>query len=367
MIKGAWFILLLFLGGCGTPLQSYHASEYFVPTIHGKVDLSEEVLKELTASPPMQRLKNIRQYGACDIARPLPEGKTFTRYDHSLGVLKLVQFAKQKGASISLSQEVAALLHDCSHTAFSHSTEPFFMGGFQKGNYQDKIHGTFLKKHGLLEIAEKYGFSLEDILADHPHYTALEQPSPTLCADRLEYNLHSGYLTGLLSSRERQEILEDLHFEDHKWFFTKPEFALKLARVSLYETLHNWGSPASILAGVALSKALAILVEHKVITLEDIQYNKCDAELWEIMKASPFPQVRHYVHSLQNIEKTYKIVPRGQHTVVLKGKFSGIDPLVWVQGKMMKLTEYNPAYHKEFYTTRKHMEKGWPVQLLQPF
>jgi hypothetical protein len=339
-------------------------SPHFVGSIHGNVEIQEPILQELLASPVMQRLKHIQQYGAYSIAHPFKEGKTYTRYVHSIGVMKMVQLAKEKGADISLAQIIAALLHDCSHTAFSHATDPLFMNGFTNGNYQDKIHATFLREQGILDLINKYGLSLEDVLPDNPEYTALEQPSPTLCADRLEYNLYSGYLTGLLSAEDRQAILDDIRFENDKWFFTKPELALKLARVSLYDTLHTWGSPSSMLTSLHTSKALKILLAQKKITLEDIQYNKNDKEIWEIMVNSSDPEIKQCANNILNIDKTYRIAPLGQHDMILKGKFSGLDPWLKIDGKMIKLTEYDANYAKEFTRIKEIKKKGWPIKFI---
>lgn len=359
------FILVFLWVTCAVHAhQDWHQVPDTVDSIHGRVELQEAVIKELCASPIMQRLKNIHQYGAYNISHPLPTGKTYTRYNHSLGVMKMVQLAREKGAKITLGQIIAALLHDCSHTVFSHATDPLFMGGFRNGNYQDKIHAYFLKKHGILEIVKKYGFSLEDILPDNPQYVALEQSSPNICADRLEYNLYSGYLTGLLSDADRQAILDDLHFENNHWYFTKPELALKLARVSLYDTLYTWGSPSSLLTSLYASKALKLLVDQKVITLEDIQYNKNDSEVWQIMVNSKIPEVQKCVKSIINVDKTFKLVQEGEHDMILKGRFSGIDPFIQIKGKMVKLTEHNASYGEEFNRIKKFKERGWPIKFI---
>lgn len=331
-------------------------------SIHGPVDLQEAVIKEICASPVMQRLKNIHQYGTYNISHPLPSDKAYTRYNHSLGVMKMVQLAKAKGTKITLGEIIAALLHDCSHTVFSHATDPLFMGSYRNGNYQDKIHSSFLKKHGILDIVEKYGFSLEDILPDNPMYGALEKPSPHICADRLEYNLYSGYLSGLLTDADRQAILDDIQFENGHWYFSNPELALKLARVSLHDTLYTYGSPASLLTGLYVSKALKILVDQKVITLEDIQYNKNDDEVWQIMLNSQILEVQQAVKNILNVDKTYEIVAEGKHDMILKGRFSGLDPLILINGKLVKLTTYNSIYGAEFNRIKKLKELGWPIK-----
>jgi HD superfamily phosphohydrolase len=355
--------ILLFISSANENKAGDKVPDY-IETIHGVVDLSEPLLKELYASAVIQRLKHIHQYGTYNISHPLTGGRTYTRLGHSLGVMKIVQLAKEKGAQISLAQIIAALLHDCSHTVFSHATDPLFMKGFVNGNYHDTVHAHFLKTYGVEAILEKYGLSVEDVLPDCAEFTALEQSAPSLCADRIEYNLHSGYLTDLLTDEDRKAILDDLRFENDVWFFTNPELAQKLAKVSLNDTLNTWGSPSSLLTGIHVSKALKILMDEKAISCEDIQYNLNDDEVWEIMKKSPHPEIQKCVQTILNIDKTYKIVPEGEHDMILKGKFSCIDPLIQVDGKLIKLTDYDPAFAQEFNHIKEIKKKGWPIKFI---
>ncbi len=80
--------------------------------VYGATEITEPVLLDLMESCAMQRLKGISQHGVTALLGITP---AFTRFDHSVGVMLLV---RRLGASIE--EQVAALLHDISHTAFSH-------------------------------------------------------------------------------------------------------------------------------------------------------------------------------------------------------------------------------------------------------
>lgn len=80
--------------------------------IYGRNEITEPVLLDLMKSDAMQRLKGISQHGVTALLGITPP---FSRFDHSVGVMLLV---RRLGAS--LEEQVAALLHDVSHTAFSH-------------------------------------------------------------------------------------------------------------------------------------------------------------------------------------------------------------------------------------------------------
>src|SRR5512139_2939097 len=98
----------------------------YLDSVYGEVDLEESVLLDLMQTQAMQRLRGVLQHGITaliGITRPV------TRFDHSLGVMLLVRRlharAEQNAmpsqlARGSLEEQIAALLHDVSHTAFSH-------------------------------------------------------------------------------------------------------------------------------------------------------------------------------------------------------------------------------------------------------
>jgi uncharacterized protein len=85
----------------------------FEDPVYGKIEVNETVLLELINSKPIQRLKGVLQGGLLYKVKPW---KTMTRFDHSVGVMLLLRI---KGAS--LEEQIAGLLHDISHTAFSHA------------------------------------------------------------------------------------------------------------------------------------------------------------------------------------------------------------------------------------------------------
>lgn len=85
--------------------------------LYGEFEV-DVVLEELILSKPMQRLKGIHQAGASYL---MNEKWNVTRFDHSVGVMLLV---KKLGGSVE--EQIAGLLHDVSHTAFSHVIDYVF-------------------------------------------------------------------------------------------------------------------------------------------------------------------------------------------------------------------------------------------------
>ena len=165
--------------------------------IFGEFRIEEPVILELINSKSLQRLKGINQagylpslYGLKIKNLPFLE-KEYNRFTHSLGVyLLLLKF----GAP--LEEQVAGLIHDVSHSAFSHIIDYVLEEGSEtEHSYQDNVFVNFVRKSEIPQILEKYNLDLEYIL-DENNFPLKERELPDLCADRLEYSLRSAFLFG---------------------------------------------------------------------------------------------------------------------------------------------------------------------------
>ncbi len=110
--------------------------------------LVDEVIADLIATESVQRLARIHQAGAAFI--PFPRANS-TRLEHSLGVVKVVQVL---GGGIE--EQVASLLHDISHGAFSHVIDYLFEDESETtcGNRES------IKDCGPLGLGNRYWFGL---------------------------------------------------------------------------------------------------------------------------------------------------------------------------------------------------------------
>lgn len=152
--------------------------------IYGNFEITEPVLIELINSPALQRTKGISQFGPPAEFYHLPN---FSRYEHNIGTMLLL---KKLGAS--LEEQIAGLLHDVSHTAFSHVAD-YLWGDTSKENFQDNNHLPVLLKFSVDKILMKYNFDIYRI-ADFHNFSLLDFPAPHLCADRVDYSLREFYL-----------------------------------------------------------------------------------------------------------------------------------------------------------------------------
>lgn len=327
-------------------------------TLYGSLRIDDPLAIELINSPAMQRLKHIHQYGPNDYLEK--RKAVYTRFDHSLGVYYILC---KHGASRL--EQIAGLLHDVSHTVFSHACDPLFMGDQTKGAYQDSVHKQFLERYGIKEILAKYGISVDDVMPKNSDFRALEQELPALCADRIEYNLYAAWLDDLLSRDEVKKIEADLHFDGVNWYFNHKKWAKKFALVSLHQTIYNWGSPHTLIANDWICRALKRAIAIGLIEKEDIFYRLTDDQLWQRLIQSNDEQI---VIAMDKVSKSNQLFCwrdpyRDQIIILLKAKFRGVDPLVKHGNKLVRLSLIDQAFAAQYTAIKNRVDAGWPVVL----
>lgn len=326
--------------------------QIFIQTMHGDMVVDDPLLIELIESKAMQRLKNIRQYGLSDLNHPT--NPIYHRFDHSIGVMVLLA---KHGAP--LKTQAVGLLHDVSHTAFSHAVDPLFMGSFRKGAYQDLIHVDFLKKRGLSIILQTYGYKTEDM--DPERDPMLDQPSPALCGDRLEYNLIAGVIDGNFTEADQKYMEEHLFYEDGKWFFDEIKAAKILAMNSIWETENRWGSVISTLTGIWTSEMLAEALRLRLVTIDEIQYEKSDDELLEQFEKEGNTYIKNRIKWIKNPTHYFSHTTSSKASKKLYSKFRAIDPLIKMDGEFKKLSEWDADFKSTFDAGKQRAEQGMCV------
>ncbi|MDP2846357.1 MAG: HD domain-containing protein, partial [Candidatus Methanoperedens sp.] len=108
--------------------------------IHDYIELDELALA-LVETPPVQRLRRIRQLGFSNLVYP---GANHTRFEHSLGTYHLakhlVKYVDERQQDELLA---ASLLHDIGHGPFSHATEELIVWYTRKSH--DDVEGLLRK------------------------------------------------------------------------------------------------------------------------------------------------------------------------------------------------------------------------------
>jgi len=342
-----FFITSWCYGTCDTPL--------IVQTIYSTFEVTEPVLIDLFNNQTMERIKHVHQYGASDYV--IPQNKDYSRYEHCVGVWALL---RMYGAS--LEEQIAGLLHDASHTVFSHVGDILFEHNSSHSSYQDDIHQWYLEQQKIDELLRKHNLSLHTVLHKNGAHNMLEQDLPDICADRLEYNLQAGLLTNLLTIEDIKNILESLLYENGVWFFTQIECAKKLALVSLFNTEHVWGSPEDRFINENMANALKRALHIGLLTSNDIHFSTDDI-IWNIVHTADDHVIRSCMKNIQHYKQIVTITNPETSDFIVKNKFRGLDPFVTIENGLQRLTDLDAEYKKEYDRVKKQVAQGWGVRL----
>lgn len=335
--KFYYFFLIAYFSIITTSFGSEQPQSLSINTFYCDFTITEPVLIELFNSPVLERIKNIRQHGTLDYV--IKQKKEYTRYEHCVGVWALL---RMYGATIE--EQIAGLLHDASHTVFSHVADVLFSHTSLHSSYQDDIHEWFLKHYNMDELLARHNMSLDSVLHKSGDHTMLEQDLPNICADRLDYNLQEALLTDLLTHNDITTILNDLRFANNNWFFTNKDSAKKLAMTSLRSTECIWSSDANSFIYNWTAKALRRALDIGLLTTDDIHFST-DPVVWDKLWLSDDAIISDCLNKIVNYKPIAEIPGA---TTPLTGKFRGLNPLVLENNQLQRLTDIDIDYAQEY-------------------
>ena len=311
--------------------------------VYGQFEVEEPVLVELIDSRSVQRLKGIAQYG---IPEPYYPVYGFSRYDHSLGVLLLL---RRLGASVV--EQAAGLLHDISHTAFSHVTDGLLgVPDFA----QDHRHRGFLLNSEVSKILYWHGMDPEAV-ADIGRHGLLEREAPLLCADRVDYSLRE--FAPRLNGQKGRLIASLTAFEG-RVVFDNREMAEYFAFRYLNTHIHKWASIEKTVRQHLFAEALRSALEESVITLDDLFQD--DEHVLRRLTASKSPRIKATL-SLLSRKLEFEEDSNGQ--IQLPRRVRHVDPEYLDHGVPVRLSDANKRYAEEVRLQKKILQKGLSVNI----
>ncbi len=313
--------------------------------IYGEQRIVEPVLQELIKSAAVQRLRYINQAGALKYTTP---HATVTRYEHSIGVLILLQ---RLGAS--LKEQIAGLLHDVPHTAFSHVVD--YALDVQGHDFHEQHHQRILEQSNIPRILEKHGFNIKDFL-DVEKYSLLEQPAPALCADRIDYTLRD---TQIIRRVDMRKYLDYFTTHNGRVVMTDAQAASAFAKEYMQSDKHIWANPREGAAYNLLANALRQALSTGLISKQDLWMT--DDELFAILDRSSDEVIQQNLHLLnRNLEVE---VSEEESDFVDQAKMRYINPPVKTAQGVLLASELDEQLLQAIQKHREWHAKEKPVRI----
>lgn len=289
--------------------------------LYGEYEV-DQVVEELISSKSMQRLKGIHQAGASYL---MNEKWNVTRFDHSVGVMLLV---KKLGGSVE--EQIAGLLHDVSHTAFSHVIDYVFDN--EDESYHEEIFSSVVKNSEIPAILAKHGYNYEDILLDDSKWTLLERSAPELCADRVDYTLRDMHTYGYISLEEVHSFLEDVIAVEGKMVLQSIEMAEWFTETYYKEVIDFFMKPMNIYGNDMLAKMLKVALHKRIIHADDFLLE--DEELISKLQQCNDSEVHALLRKVHPNVKVKEA--RDDYDLYQKNKVRLIDPPLLREGEVVQ-------------------------------
>ncbi|MBN1148540.1 MAG: HD domain-containing protein [Anaerolineales bacterium] len=322
-----------------------------VDRIYGLVDINEPVLLNLIACEAVQRLRGVLQHG---ISGLIGITRATTRYEHSLGVLIL---ARHLGAS--LEEQIAALLHDVSHTAFSHVIDYVF-NDYEAQGFHEEHKQSFVARSDLPKILASHGYDWRDFL-DDGRFSLLEQPAPALCADRLDYFLRDSVDLGLSSIADIRRALAHLVVHEGRIMCDDLETARWMGYTYIQADQASWANFREV--GLYELTARAIRRALELGVLDEQALWSTDEVVWARLHTSRDPELQERLSLISPL--TRFAWDEDAPDFCISTKLRTIDPEVKLRGAVQLLSEIDPGFASHRNRYLQENSGKWPMRVIR--
>ncbi|WMJ72234.1 HD domain-containing protein [Cytophagaceae bacterium ABcell3] len=286
----------------------------YTDKLYGKCELSG-VIEELISTGVFQRLRKIHQGGALFLVN---NKINHTRFEHSVGVMLLI---KRLGGNIE--EQIAGLLHDISHTAFSHLID--YVLEIEEEDFHERRYEEVLQNRELFLILEKYGFTMNQF-SKIEQYHILEYPLPYLSADRIDYTLRDLFQIGKISTNEIDWFLDGLITHENRVVLKSEEYGKWFQSKYNYLNTAYFGGEESKLINTVMKQIIKNCLREGTIEISDFY----EDDFYLIEK----------IEKIMNLKKHIgELTLKGLGNNDIKTKSRIVNPEVLVNNKVTRLSE----------------------------
>ncbi|KAL4947111.1 hypothetical protein BDW69DRAFT_179012 [Aspergillus filifer] len=230
-----------------------------------------------------------------------------------------------------IEEQVAALLHDISHTTLSHVIDHALSNPGEESYHE--VHKTrYIETTRLPNILARYGITQE--VFEEELFPLVEMPAPQLCADRLDYALRDAVSFGKLALEDARRVVASLKAfpsataAGRLLVLDDPNVALLLARAYINADKDVWSNPAHIDMYQRTGQLIRELVEAGSVD-DKVLWQISDAEFWSLLRQVANPE---QLRAIKRLEE--EGIPEDKGLGLPHGaKIRTLDPDVWLLGE----------------------------------
>lgn len=324
--------------------------------VYGQWEVEDPLAVKLIQLPAFQRLYHIGQYGSYWFG--LPEANT-NRAEHSLGVYYLLRHFKA-----SREVQIAGLLHDISHTVFSHVIDYLQQDLGQQANQstQDDSHAGIIAQDEIVALLKEAGLDYKRI-GDIKSFSILDKELPDLCADRLDYFLRDSVCYKEITPEEARGILSHIVLVNNVMTIDDPDVARFMTRHSALMNIKHWGPPWGCFIFDRTAAALRRSLELGLITEDD--FYSTDFVVWDKMKQSDDNIIKLAISDVENIKNIKLCLDESDYDYHLTSKFRMIDPPVLTESGVRRTSELFPELARTMAEERERYERGFYIKVVR--
>ena len=279
----------------------------------------DDVIYEIINTKIFKRLKNIYQSGGGYLVNEL---WNVNRHEHSIGTMILS--LKFNG---NIEEQIKALLHDISHTAFSHVIDYVLKN--KSEDYHEKIQEDFLNDEELLSILEKYNLNIKRIMSKN--YSFLDDELPELSFDRIDYTLRDLFRQKKISLKGIREIVNHLTVYQNKLCFNSLEIGKWFQKLYFQEVVEYFQNPLNMYINTMLCNLLTSALNEGIIHLRDFNFTD-EYILRKINSSSKKKELEDIIN-----KKKYDEFLLLKEKIKVKKRY--IDPYILVNNEIKRISE----------------------------
>ncbi len=303
--------------------------------IYGNIIITDPLIIELILSKPFQRLKEINQHGAGNY---IQTHRNVTRFEHCIGAWYL-----SKRFNRSIEEQIASLLHDVPHTAFSHVID--LVVGDQKHEYHDRFLKKVILASEIPEILRKHNLVLEKVL-DKDAFPLLNNNLPDISVDRWDYFMRDGFSCNVLPKETIALFLNSIKEQNEKFYFEEIGIASLYSIMFMNCSRLLWLDPTSHGSFFVLAEAIKIAWAKNHITQSD--FFTTDAVLMKKLQQTNDPEILSFLNRLKpGMEFHYASKEQAEFYGMNKPRY--VDPWIMQNKKLHLLSDLTPGL-KEYFS-----------------